>query len=312
MTNFEEKQKLLQKIDSGNYDDAFIIGNLFEWIKTNKVELLTHAIYSCHQNKRISLINHIALVLLTILENKDEIDAISDLFNFKNISIEEFRNKIKEFGVYPSDIDTASYEKLSEFANEIITRCCEIALKQVILSYHELEKEGYEGYHNKISHLLCQSKNRNIRIYCCSILDNYSQFENDSDPRVRKIVQIRKDFKEKWENEYTQDQKELISYLAYNIKINNIQMYDGLVGKEKEDEMLAKFSGKVFKNGETDWLDFDEDIFHNINIVDKKILSNELVKLAIQGKIVFEDNLQKEFNKVFANTSYKFTRKPNK
>ena len=169
-------------------------------------------------------------------------------------------------------------ESLSDEKNKTKEKDCLIQLlKEAIYYLTEAETKNHQS--NSLLEKLIESNNREIRLYCCGSVSNYDKYMNNPDERMRKIVQIRKQFEENWNNQIQENDKKIIEYLLFAINMGNIT-YLKRTSISAEGKILISFLSQFFEYNE---VIFDEDICDNIK--DKRILACELYRLIQEEKI---------------------------
>ena len=294
--NYEEYKKLKDELYDGKIDREFVQLHIQEWIDNGNADVIDCVSHGCLLTKDAYLLSVMASKLLGVITIGDICKSNDKYINIK--TMEELEKQMDELG---TSILDSSFEELVEYANKVVIERCKDALYVIIKYLQKLDNEA--SRHNLILDEAAKCKNRDVRLFCAYSIDDYLKLYEQGDERIKKVIMYRELFRYRWENEYTENQKDFVDILVNEIGARRLKMeVFPMIVDYPEGYVNGHYSGPVFKEGKTKNLKLDEDLWL---IGDKHVLCSELIELAKQGIVIFNDELQKQFNELFGNSGLK-------
>lgn len=274
MENSNEKE-LIEKLKNGEFDEMCM--DIDAWINTFDRTMFNAILDGCEKANNMDYL----YLLYLRLNRRLIVPTLEELYNR-----EAFENLIIRNGCFPSDIKSITDKELVDLYNRIVVDFCERVIKCIlkIASKYQVKDES-------AAEIIEEAKNsisRDVRISACAVTYYPSSFLNDRDERIRKIALNRIMFEDKWKS-YSFDEQKLIKLIINAINSNIVLIMDGLVGKEKEDEILAQISSNMFEKSSS-WFDMDKDIFYNVT--DKRMLADIVYEKLLSGDIKFKEGME--------------------
>lgn len=270
-----EKKELIENLKNGQFNNLYM--DLDASINTLDKTTINAILEGCEKTNNMDYL----YLLYLRLNRRLIVPTLEELYNR-----EAFLDIIIKNGYFPSNIKSMSDKELVDLYNRIVVDFCERIMHSIlrIAGKNQIKNESaadiIEEGRNSIS--------RNVRISACGVTHYPSSFIKDRDERVRKIAINRIMFEDKWKS-YSFDEQKLIKLIKSAIDANAIVIMDGLVGKEKEDEILAQISGDMFENS-SNWFDMDRDIFYNIS--DTRMLADVVYEKILTEELKFKEGME--------------------
>lgn len=270
-----EKKELIENLKNGQFNNLYM--DLDANINTLDKTTMNAILEGCEKTNNMDYL----YLLYLRLNRRLIVPTLEELYNR-----DAFEDIIIKNGYFPSNIKSMSDKEFVDLYNRIVVDFCERIMYSIlrIAGKKQIKNESaadiIEEGRNSIS--------RNVRISACGVTHYPSSFIKDRDERVRKIAINRIMFEDKWKS-YSFDEQKLIKLIKSAIDANAIVIMDGLVGKEKEDEILVQISGDMFENS-SNWFDMDRDIFYNIS--DTRMLADVVYEKILTEELKFKEGME--------------------
>jgi len=281
---YKKRRAIEDKLWEGDFETVQI--DLNEWMIGYDWNFLRCTAHGCCVNGKTDLLSSITSFLHDTIQ-KPNSESITDT--------ERLRYIIRNSGSYPSNIDTASQQELVDFRNWQLVRNADRVIQAITYWVSDLQDKDKKC--GEIIEMLSKSPVRNCRLYCCGTVNDLKPFLMDDDERIKKVATIRATFDEKLET-YSDDEKDLVSFLTSALDNGTINLFDGLIpyfhedGTLRDDLVCASFQSVLFKQkGANTFIhEFDQDIFSTIK--DLRILADALYELLSENKFTFVEGMQ--------------------
>ena len=251
--NYEETRNMEEALYNGELHSRFILKHLQEWIEDGEPNVIRCAAHGCYLTNKSRLLSLIVSKLLYVVTIGDIFEASEKYKKFS--TSDDLEHQMNTIGASIF----GSYDEMKEFLNITIIMRCKDALCFAIRYLQQLDRK----FNRKSSILETASKSneRDVRLYCAYALDDYLPLYLTGDERIRKVINYREMLKYKWENEYTDEQKDFINSLCNEIVSGNISLCNLLMFC-KEGFFDGHYQGSVFENNHTPRDNYDEDLWY--------------------------------------------------
>ena len=287
---------LYKEILDGKMNTDSIREIVLNCIETNDVDLLNSVMgdstFMCGQQLSGLIINTIVSTLWDIVDSGN---VFASMESFKDITLEDLRERIKRMNSIPGNLESASFDELANYVNNrvFVPRAVSIIKNAICLM---LELQQYTNRFDNTLNKLGACRNVDVRAFCCGHFKNYSNFKCDKEESVRNVAQFRDDFYNKWDN-YSDEQKNFIEDMAKKFTDGYI-CYTIFPMYLETGELAGCFKGDMFEGCKTSTQFIDQVLFDN---VERIVLCDKIVELAKENKIKFSEKYQSQFDSLFRN-----------